>query len=139
MNAQYVIHIDSCGSWFSIFSFHNDSYSQFYEKVSWHAADAYIITVVTTVNTTHIDYNVQTNGSDFITCKMTKCREAILKIDLKRKLDLCAVWTKWLRVQSVFCSASDFTSHCELHIAERARLCPSSLKKCHWKMSLSDW
>lgn len=103
------------GSWFSIFSFHNDSYSQFYEKVFWHAADAYIITVVTTVNTTHIDYNVRTNGSDFIICKMTKCREAILKNDLKRKLDWCAMWTKSL---SVFCSASAFSSH---------------MRKCHWK------
>ncbi len=129
----------SCGSWFSILSFHNDSYSEFYEKGSWHGADAFIITEVTIVNTPDIDYNDWTNGSVFITCKMTKCRQSILKIDLKTKSDLCAVWTKRLNVLSVFYSAWAFTSHCELYIAERARLCPSSLRKCHWETARSDW
>lgn len=128
MNAWYSTSLSSVvlhGSWLSILSFYNDSYSNFYDKLSWHGADASIITEVTIVNTPDTDYNGWTNRSFFITWKMTKSTQSIIKIDLKTKSDLFRLWTS---VSWVFYAVLELLLHCELHIAERARLSPSKGK-----------
>lgn len=113
--------------------FHNDSYSQFKEKDSWYAANAYIITVVTVVNTPHIDHNVWTNTADFITCKMTKWRESILKIEF-----VCSL-NKTLHCPECFLQCFSFCFTLWIAYCRERKTLSIKLEEMSLETALSDW